>query len=472
MQLPSYLKFDIKHKNRQKLITMGYAVAVIFAFVLSLTNNNAVEASVSKSDRAGYLMIENSVVNNMSNPDTIYPEASVDNIRSLFSMVNTLVSQKDVDKEITVQKGDTLISILNNLGLNRKQSNDLFYALKKHYDPRNLKIGQKLAANLSIHSRSGNIIRFNSLTIEPAVGERVVAVLNENDEFEVSAVKDELIEEVNSATGSISGTLSGSMQAHGVPNRIVNKFISIFAYAVDFRHDVRKGDKFEIVYENYLAPNGKVVKSGNVVYAALFLRKDKIAMYRFKSRDGNIDYYTEKGQALKKTLDKKPMSYRNARISSPFGKRYHPILRQTKIHWGVDYAAPRGTLVYAGGDGVVQVAKYNGAYGNYVKIRHNSEFSTAYGHMQSIAKGIRPGTRVKQGQVIGYVGSTGRSTGPHLHYEVVQNGRRVNPRTIRASTGENLAGRDLANFKNMVADLQKSYQSKFAQNQSRELAKK
>lgn len=451
---------------------MGYAVAVTFAFILSLTNNNAVEASVSKSDRAGYLMIENSVVNNMSNPDTIYPEASVDNIRSLFSMVNTLVSQKDVDKEITVQKGDTLISILNNLGLNREQSNDLFYALKKHYDPRNLKIGQKLAANLSIHSRSGDIIRFNSLTIEPAVGERVVAVLNENDEFEVSAVKDELIEEVNSATGSISGTLSGSMQAHGVPNRIVNKFISIFAYAVDFRHDVRKGDKFEIVYENYLAPNGKVVKSGNVVYAALILRKDKIAMYRFKSRDGNIDYYTEKGQALKKTLDKKPMSYRNARISSPFGKRYHPILRQTKIHWGVDYAAPRGTLVYAGGDGVVQVAKYNGAYGNYVKIRHNSEFSTAYGHMQSIAKGIRPGTRVKQGQVIGYVGSTGRSTGPHLHYEVVQNGRRVNPRTIRASTGENLAGRDLANFKNMVADLQKSYQSKFAQNQSRELAKK
>lgn len=451
---------------------MGYAVAVTFAFILSLTNNNAVEASVSKSDRAGYLMIENSVVNNMSNPDTIYPEASVDNIRSLFSMVNTLVSQKDVDKEITVQKGDTLISILNNLGLNREQSNDLFYALKKHYDPRNLKIGQKLAANLSIHSRSGDIIRFNSLTIEPAVGERVVAVLNENDEFEVSAVKDELIEEVNSATGSISGTLSGSMQAHGVPNRIVNNFISIFAYAVDFRHDVRKGDKFEIVYENYLAPNGKVVKSGNVVYAALILRKDKIAMYRFKSRDGNIDYYTEKGQALKKTLDKKPMSYRNARISSPFGKRYHPILRQTKIHWGVDYAAPRGTLVYAGGDGVVQVAKYNGAYGNYVKIRHNSEFSTAYGHMQSIAKGIRPGTRVKQGQVIGYVGSTGRSTGPHLHYEVVQNGRRVNPRTIRASTGENLAGRDLANFKNMVADLQKSYQSKFAQNQSRELAKK
>ncbi len=472
MQIPNYLKFDIRHKNRQKVITMGYALAVTFAFILSLTNNNAVEASVSGSERLNYLMIENNVANNLGNPETIYPEESVENIRSLFSMVNTLVSQKDINREVTVQKGDTLISVLNNLGLSRERSNDLFYALKKYYDPRNLKVGQKLSANITVHGQSGELIRFNSLTIEPGVGEHVIAVLNENDEFEVSAVKDELIEEVNSATGAIDGTLSHSMQAQGVPNRVVNNFISIFAYAVDFRRDVRKGDKFEIVYENYLAPDGKVVKSGNIVYAALILRNDKIGMYRFKSRDGNVDYYTEKGQALKKTLDKKPLSFKNARISSPFGKRYHPILRQTRIHWGVDYAAPRGTLVFAGGDGVVQVAKYNGAYGNYVKIRHNSEFSTAYGHMQSIAKGIRPGTRVKQGQVIGYVGSTGRSTGPHLHYEVVQNGRRVNPRTIRASTGENLAGRDLANFKNMVADLQKSYQSKFAQNQPQKLAKK
>ena len=147
-------------------------------------------------------------------------------------------------------------------------------------------------------------------------------------------------------------------------------------------------------------------------------------------------------------------------------------MKQTRIHWGVDYAAPRGTKIFAGGDGVVQVAKYNGSYGNYIKIRHNSEFSTAYGHMQRFAKGIRPGVSVKQGQVIAYVGSTGRSTGPHLHYEVVQNGRRVNPRTIRASTGENLAGTDLKNFKKLVADLQTSYKSMFAKNKEPKMAKK
>ena len=142
------------------------------------------------------------------------------------------------------------------------------------------------------------------------------------------------------------------------------------------------------------------------------------------------------------------------------------------VHWGVDYAAPKGTAIYAAGDGVVQVAKYNGSYGNYIKIRHNSEFSTAYGHMQRFAKGIRPGVRVKQGQIIAYVGSTGRSTGPHLHYEVIQNGRRVNPRTIRAATGENLSGNNLKNFKKMVAGLQTTYKNMFAQNEPQKLAKK
>ena len=461
----------LKHKNRQKVITICYDLAVTFAFILSLTNNK-VEASVSKEDRLDYLMIENNVVNNLSDPETIYPEDSVDNIKSLFSMVSSLVSQKDMDKEITVQKGDTLISILNDLGLNREQANDIFYALEKYYDPRDLKAGQKLSANVSVNNRSQEIVKFNSLTIEPVIGEYVVASFDENGQIQVSKTKDEFVEEVNSASGTIDGLISTAMRNKGVPNRVVNNFVAIFNYAVDFRRDLRKGDKFEIIYENYIDQNGEMVKSGNILYAALILRKDKIAMYRFKDKKGNVDYYTEKGQALKKSLDRKPLAFKNARISSPFGKRYHPILKQTKIHWGVDYAAPRGTKIFAGGDGVVQVAKYNGSYGNYVKIRHNSEFSTAYGDMQRVAKGSRPGVRVKQGQVIGYVGSTGRSTGPHLHYEVVQNGRRVNPRTIRAATGENLAGTDLKNFKKMVADLQTSYQSMFAQNKEPKMAKK
>ena len=203
------------------------------------------------------------------------------------------------------------------------------------------------------------------------------------------------------------------------------------------------------------------------------MRKDKIALYRFKDKKGNVDFFDEKGFAMKKTLYRKPLAFQAARISSPFGKRKHPIKKRWIIHWGVDYAAPRGTKIYAAGDGVVQVAKYNGGYGNYVKIRHNSEYSSAYGHMNKIASGIRPGVRVKQGQVIGYVGSTGLSTGPHLHYEVVRNGKRVNPLTIKAAAGENLSGKNLKTFKANVAELKNTYKTFFAQNDKKQkLAKK
>ena len=175
---------------------------------------------------------------------------------------------------------------------------------------------------------------------------------------------------------------------------------------------------------------------------------------------------------MKKFLHRKPMAYQQARISSPFGKRRHPIYNDVRIHWGVDYAAPTNSLIYAGGDGVVTVAKYNGGYGNYIKIRHNSEYSTAYGHINKFAKGIKPGVRVKQGQLIGYVGSTGKSTGPHLHYEVIHKGRRVNPTTIKAATGENLGGRNLQKFKRIVADIKQSYAKMFAENESKSVQTK
>lgn len=472
MSLKNYLKLDLKHKTKHKVITLGYALAVTFAFILSLTNNNYVEASVSKNERLDYLMIENSVASNLSNPETIYPESSVDNIKTLFSMISSFVKEKNVDQEITVKSGDTLISLLNDLGLNRQEANDIYYKLKKHYDPRDLRAGEKIKVQTVVDTQTQEIIALNSITIQPKAGERLVITQAEDGDFTVNKEKDELIEEVNSATGSIEGTLSHSMQKQGVPSRVVNNFIQIFAYSVDFRRDVRRGDKFEIIYENKISPDGKVVQSGDIIYAGLILRKEKIGLYRYKDRHGNTEYYDEKGLAMKKTLYKMPLNY-VARISSPFGKRYHPILKHYRIHWGVDYAAPMGTPILAGGDGVVQVAKYNGAYGNYVKIRHNSEFSTAYGHMKGFARGMKPGKRVKQGQVIGYVGSTGRSTGPHVHYEVVRNGRRVNPRTIKASAGENLAGAHLKKFKQMVAEVKSSYQNMFAQNEApQKVAKK
>ncbi len=440
------------------------------AFVLSLAHNNRVEASVDNKDYFSYMIIEDSVNQELDNADD-FSEESVNSIKEMFNIVDKLVKNKSVEKEVTLQSGDTLISLLSRLGANRDTANDIYYSLKEHYDPRDLKAGQKLKVNLSIDSQTEALNNINYLMIEPNVGERIITALKDG-KFETYVEKSEFIDEINSITGEIDGNLSNAMNRQGVPMRVISNFINLFSYSIDFKRDLHKGDKFEIVYESQIIPDGTVVKSGNILYAGLILRNQKIALYRFKDSKGNVDYYTSKGQALKKTLDRKPLSARNARISSPFGKRFHPVLKKYKIHWGVDYAAPKGTPIYAGGDGVVQVAKYNGSYGNYIKIRHNSEFSTAYGHMSRFAPGIRPGVRVTQGQVIAYVGSTGRSTGPHLHYEVIQNGRRVNPRTIKASTGENLGGNNLAQFKKVVAKIDNDFGKSFAENRNVKLAQK
>ena len=465
------LKFILKFKHRQKVINTCYFTAVLAAFVLSLAHNNRVEASVDTKDYFSYLMIENSVSNGLEDASEFSAE-SVDNIRAMFEMVDNLVKYKNIEEDIILENGDTLISALTRIGISKDVANDIYYSLKEQFDPRDLKAGQKIKVNLAINAQTDKLEGINYLMLEPQVGERIITALKDNI-YQTYVEKDEFIDEVNSITGEISGNLSTAMSNQGVPMRVISNFINLFSYSIDFKRDIQKGDTFEIVYESQVTPDGAVVKSGDILYAGLMLRNQKVAIYRFENSKGSVDYYEANGRALKKTLDRKPMSFKNARISSPFGKRYHPILKKYKIHWGVDYAAPKGTLIYAGGDGIVQVAKYNGSYGNYVKIRHNSEYSTAYGHMNGFAKGIRPGVRVKQGQVIGYVGSTGRSTGPHLHYEVIKNGRRVNPRTIKASTGENLKGNDLAKFKKTVAQIDNTYGKAFVKvDDDTKLAKK
>lgn len=464
------MKAILKSKHKQKVINTCYFSAIMAAFVLSLTHNNRVEASVDTKDYFSYMLAADTDKSALSQKTDNTAE-SVDNIRAMFEMVDSLVKRKNIEKQIVLQSGDTLISALGKIGIARDVSNNIYYSLKDYYDPTSLKAGQSLTVNLEIDSQTNKTSNVNYVMIELSAGERIITALKDNV-YKTYVEKDEFIDEVNSISGIINGNLSGAMNQQGIPMRVVSNFINLFSYSIDFKRDLHKGDKFEIVYESQVTPNGTLVKSGNILYASLILKNQKIALYRFTDANGKTDYYTEKGQALKKTLNRKPMSFQNARISSPFGKRYHPILKKYKIHWGVDYAAPKNSLVYAGGDGVVQVAKYNGAYGNYIKIRHNSEFSTAYGHMNSIAKGIRPGVRVTQGQLIGYVGSTGRSTGPHLHYEVIQNGRRVNPRTIKASTGENLGGKSLTSFKKVVAQIDKNYGEAFAANQDIKLAKK
>lgn len=465
--------------NRHKVVNTCYFGAILAAFVLSLVHNNKVEASTDPKDYFAYLMESEEDASSVTiiAEDTeelgdIVSGESQNNIKEMFDVVDSMVRYKNVEKELSVEKGDTLISLLKRAGVTRDEANKVYYSLKSDFNPSSLRAGQKIKAIFSIDTQDDTVpAELNYMVIEINAGERVITARN-HDKFETFVEQDELIDKANAVTGVISGNLSGSMHNAGVPMRAVNNFINLFAYAVDFKRDVKKGDKFEIVYESRVNNNNELIECGKIVYAGLVLRNQKITLYRYEDSSGNVDYYTASGQALKRTLDRKPLAFRNARISSPFGRRLHPILKKHIIHWGVDYAAPHGTAIYAGGDGVVQVAKYNGGYGNYIKIRHNSEYSTAYGHMSKFAKGMHPGVRVTQGQIIGYVGSTGRSTGPHLHYEVIQNGKRVNPRTIKASTGENLSGRSLVKFKQKVEKVNKEYVDAFSGKEVKKVAQK
>lgn len=297
--LSKKFNFNLKIKNKHKIVPLVYAFAVTFAFILSLTKNKDVSASVNPYDQIPVSELEAGIEEKLDNSPDSYVKDSLENIKSLFELVNYGSSEKVVDKEITVEKGDTFISLFTDLGLTYKEAHDIYETVKKVYNPSLLRVGQKIKLRTKINIQSQTVISVESILIEPNSGIRHILTKNEKQQYIVTTQRDELTDEVNSASGIISGSLSGSMAKHGVPRRLVADFIKIFSYSVDFRRDLRKGDRFEIIYENRIAPDGKVVKTGNILYAALKLRNDKISLYRFSDKYGNVDYYNEKGQAMK-----------------------------------------------------------------------------------------------------------------------------------------------------------------------------
>jgi len=252
---------------------------------------------------------------------------------------------------------------------------------------------------------------------------------------------------------NIEVSLYGSAAKAGIPKSVVTEAIRIYSWNVDFQRDVRKGDGLEVLYDSFETDNGHVVKTGDILYAKLTLNGKELPLYRYEMADGRVGYFGADGQSLKRTLMTTPID--GARMSSGFGMRRHPVLGYSKMHKGMDFAAATGTPIYAAGDGVVEKAGRFSSYGKYVRIRHNSELKTAYAHMSKIK--TRVGARVTQGQVIGYVGTTGRSTGPHLHYEVLKNGQQINPRSVNLPTGEKLTGQDMKKFKSEIKKIDERY---------------
>ena len=250
----------------------------------------------------------------------------------------------------------------------------------------------------------------------------------------------------------IKNNLYSSAVESGVEPNIIVEFARIFGFEVDFQRDIRKGDWFEILYEKFEDDNNKVRDTGKIIYASMYVNGEEINLYNFKYKNDE-EYYDIKGKSITKSLMKTPIN--GARLSSSYGMRKHPILGYNKMHRGTDFAAPSGTPIMASGSGTVTRARWCGGGGNCVKIKHNSTYETVYAHMKSFAKGIKEGRKVKQGQIIGYVGSTGMSTGPHLHYEVIVNGKKVNSQRLKLPSGKILKGdgREMFELERIKIDL-------------------
>tara|TARA_B100000579_G_scaffold204214_1_gene166942 strand:- start:1846 stop:3144 length:1299 start_codon:yes stop_codon:yes gene_type:complete len=355
--------------------------------------------------------------------------------KSLKNIISNL-KPKYSYKKIIVKKGDTFEKIISNLNLSSEEKEIVIKNLSKFKFINNLYKNQKISFKLE----NSNSIRIIEISIEKSKTKTIVFNrLNELNKFKYKEI-DKNLKKINVYKESIisNSLYSSAMDLNINPNIIID-FAQIYGFQIDFQRDIWKNDSFQIIYESFLDSKGKTVESGKILYANLILQGKENNLYIFKTKDG-YEYFDNNGKSVKKSLMKTPIN--GARLSSSFGMRKHPILGYNKMHRGTDFAAPEGTPIMASGDGKIVRARWCGGGGNCIKIYHNTSYSTVYAHLKNFARGIKEGVKVKQGQIIGYVGSTGMSTGPHLHYEVIYNGKKINSQTLKLPSGKILKGNE------------------------------
>lgn len=349
-----------------------------------------------------------------------------------------------VTRVVKVKRGDTLMKMALNAGVPRNDAHKAITALGKVFDPRKLRPGQDLSIIYLPKGEKADSIRLQALRLDANAYQGYVANRTTGAGFVADTVTKALETRLIRARGTVDANLFDAGTASGMPPAILISLIRLYSWDVDFQRDIQPGDSFDVVFERVFTEDGTHVREGNIVFSRLVVSGTTLPLYRYEYAAGETDYFDDRGESARKPLLRTPID--GARLSSRFGRRRHPILGYNRMHRGVDFAASRGTPIYAAGDGRIVRRGRHGAYGRYVRIRHNAEFATAYGHMNGYKKGLKVGSRVKQGQVIGYVGSSGRSTGPHLHYEVVRSGRQVNPLVVKLPSGRTLKGKKLEKY--------------------------
>jgi murein DD-endopeptidase MepM/ murein hydrolase activator NlpD len=368
-------------------------------------------------------------------------------------------SARIVEQVMKVSRGDTLMGILRRAGLDRFTAHEAITALQEVYDPRDLRPGHEMALLFRGEPADGAggepAELFDGLRIQVDVDRNVRVRRVDKGKFEGEEESWQLEVVQDASQGKIQSSLYEAALDAGLPLPVLMQMIRAYSFDVDFQRDIHPGDRFAALFERQVDEQGNALRDGPVLFATLETSGRTLPIYRYTALDGEVDYFDPQGKSVRKTLMLTPID--GARLSSGYGIRRHPILGYNRMHRGLDFAAPSGTPIMAAGSGVVTHAGRKGNYGITVKLRHANEYTTLYAHMRSIARGVRVGARVEQGDVIGYVGSTGMSTGPHLHYEVHHRGKFVNPAKVNSPPGRTLTGEDLHRFQQVREELEGHY---------------
>jgi murein DD-endopeptidase MepM/ murein hydrolase activator NlpD len=410
-------------KNLTRLIKRNVEITFLFLLILSAISSTTFYNNNKKIVRENY---KNTI-------DNIYFQKTINyifnNLTPRFKSINHKISS-----------GETFDKILNSYSITNDEIKKIKKNLNVDYDLNNLKTNLNIKFTVD-ESKNKKITSF----IFPVSRTQKIQLTRnlETNLFEKKTIITNLNKKVLFKEGRIIQSLYKTAIELNVQPNIIIEFAAVYGFQVDFQRDIRKNDNFQIMYEVYEDDNGKVFETGNIVFANLELSGTNNSYYYFDKK-GSEGHYDENGRSVKKALMKTPIN--GARLSSSFGMRKHPIDGYNKMHKGTDFAAPMGTPIMASGDGIITRARWCGGGGNCIKIKHNSVYETVYAHMRNFRRGIKEGLRVKQGQIIGYVGSTGKSTGPHLHYEVIKNGKKINSQKLKLPSGKILKGKDRREF--------------------------
>lgn len=345
---------------------------------------------------------------------------------------------------LKVKKGDNLLHILQRAGITNNDAFTVIKALKQTYNPAKLSINQEIVITSSVEGGHNNKQALHMVQLNISPTEKIVVTHQPDGSFSVEVQNIPLSHYITRSYAEIDSNLFTAAQEAGLSANHIMQLISVYSYDIDFQRDIKKGDTLEILYETLYNEQGEKVQDGKILFANLTVNNKALPIFLYKKPSGAEEYYNQSGHTVQKSLLKTPVN--GARLSSGYGLRRHPVLGYSKMHKGLDFAAPIGTPIYAAGNGKIVEIGRKGSYGNYIRIKHNTTYATAYAHLHRFAKGMKKQKYVKQGDIIGYVGKTGRTTGAHLHYEIHKLNKATNPKYVRFQSKKILEKEQLTKF--------------------------